>query len=591
MHVGEEYLGRPEPAGATAPARRSRLLRRAGPDDHPVPPAARRWRAAAAWIGSAVALFAVLLRISLSRPVTSDGANNALQAWDMLHGNLLLHGWIIGDATFYTFELPLYALTESVLGLHTVAVHVGAVLTYLIVAACAVALARTNSRGASAAARSALVVAVLAAPLVTANGVAVLLEEPDHVGTSAIVLGCFLLADRAAGRRFMPPLLCVILCAGQLSDATVRYVAVPAILVVCVYRILAARRIRTTDTAVALAAAASVPLASLLRAALLHFGAYAMVPPVTKVAPAAQWPHHLLLTLRAIQALFEPAASGPGAPLGKAGAAFGLACLAAAAFGFVKVVWTWTRATRAEQLLCVAIVVNCAVYAASVLAAGSNNSREIAVVLPAGAVLAARACVPAGLAGARRALVALTAAGLAATAPLVAAAVAQPPATSDAVSLAAWLQAHRLSYGIAGYWEASAVTLQSGNQVQIRAVAREPGQIAACDWEMKSDWYTASLHDATFVIARQGSYLTTSEANLTVADFTRAFGRPVLIHRVAGSYILVYRTNLLDRVAAHGTCFRRRPHVPPRRAGQSGGHLAAEPDIHPTMTQIETRTR
>ena len=47
-----------------------------------------------------MALFAFYPRISFTGHVTSDGANGALQAWDMLHGHLLRHGWIIGDATY-----------------------------------------------------------------------------------------------------------------------------------------------------------------------------------------------------------------------------------------------------------------------------------------------------------------------------------------------------------------------------------------------------------------------------------------------------------------------------------------------------------
>ena len=45
-----------------------------------------------------------------------DAASIALQAKDMLHGNVLLHGWLAGDVTFYTFELPLFAVIEGVLG-------------------------------------------------------------------------------------------------------------------------------------------------------------------------------------------------------------------------------------------------------------------------------------------------------------------------------------------------------------------------------------------------------------------------------------------------------------------------------------------
>ena len=70
-------------------------------------------------------------------------------------------------------------------------------LTYLIVAVCAVALAVTDSRGPARAARCAVVVTVLAAPLFTASSVGLLLEEPDHIGTSAFLLASFLLIDRA----------------------------------------------------------------------------------------------------------------------------------------------------------------------------------------------------------------------------------------------------------------------------------------------------------------------------------------------------------------------------------------------------------
>ena len=222
-------------------------------------PAARRWWAAAAWSGGSLALFAYFLRISLGSRVNSDGANNALQAWDMLHGHVLLHGWLIGDATFYFFELPLNAITELLFGMGNLAAHVASALTYLIVAVCAVALAVTDSRGPARAARCAVVVTVLAAPLFTTSSVELLLEEPDHIGTSAFLLASFLLIDRAPGRRFTAPLLCVILCAGQLSDLTVRYVAVPAVLLVCGYRVLAARRLRSGDAALVVAAAASVP--------------------------------------------------------------------------------------------------------------------------------------------------------------------------------------------------------------------------------------------------------------------------------------------------------------------------------------------
>ena len=51
--------------------------------------------------GTCVA-FAVYLRLAQTRAVNSDGAAQALQAWDMLHGNPLLRGWTTSDVSFYT---------------------------------------------------------------------------------------------------------------------------------------------------------------------------------------------------------------------------------------------------------------------------------------------------------------------------------------------------------------------------------------------------------------------------------------------------------------------------------------------------------
>jgi hypothetical protein len=337
------------------------------PARHPVPrpaqkdrgmgPATRRWWAAVAWVGGGLALFAFLLRISLGWVVDSDGANNALQAWDMLHGHVLLHGWVIGDATFYAFELPLNAITELLFGLGNLAVHLASALTYLIVTALAAALAVTGSRGPARAARCAVVVAVLAAPLLTGSSVVLLLEQPDHFGTSAFVLASFLLIDRAPGRRFTAPLLCVILCLGQLSDLTVRYVAVPAVVVVCGYRALAARRLRSDDAVLALVAAASVPLGSLIRAAMLHLGAFSMVAPLARLSPVGLWPHHAAITWLNVRILFGSIVASD-TRLGRVGAAFGLICLLAAGFGLVRVIWTWRGASRAEHLLCAAIISN-----------------------------------------------------------------------------------------------------------------------------------------------------------------------------------------------------------------------------------------
>ena len=54
-----------------------------------------------------VALWFCYLRVSRTQRVESDGASIALQGWDVLHGNLLLHGWTVPEQVpFYTVETP-----------------------------------------------------------------------------------------------------------------------------------------------------------------------------------------------------------------------------------------------------------------------------------------------------------------------------------------------------------------------------------------------------------------------------------------------------------------------------------------------------
>jgi hypothetical protein len=504
---------------------------------------ARRLLAATAWIAGCMALLALYLRISFAGHVTSDAANNALQAWDMLHGHLLLHGWILGDATYYTFDLPVLAFTEIFFGLHVLTSHVASALAYLIVTVCALALALADSRGLARVVRCGVVVAVLTAMFHVESNVPYLLGAPDHTGTSVFLLVSFLLIDRAPARWYTSPLLLVILCAGQIGDATVRYVAVPAVVVVCGYRAVAARKVRTGDAADALAAAASVPLASAVRAVMLHFGAYQMVAPKTTISQPGQWPHNAALAWYSLRVLFGASAGSGSASLRDAGYVLGLACMLAAAAGFARVVWTWRTASRAEQLLCAAIVINLSVYVISTMPIGTNPY-EVVAVLPCGAVLAARACGPGHIGGPVRAGLAAGLAVGAALLPLTTAAV-RPAATVPTAPLSAWLKAHGLIYGLAGYWNSSAITLQSGNGIQVRAVVMNGRQVVQYDWETNTLWFDASRHDATFVI-------TDLAGNGLSPSAEQYFGKPEEIGHVAHWVILIYHKNLLKPVAVAG---------------------------------------
>ncbi|MGD0699069.1 MAG: hypothetical protein ABSA02_04205 [Trebonia sp.] len=504
-------------------------------------PTVRRLVAGLAWLAVAGAVYTLLLLITRGEVFNSDPANNALQAWDILHGHLLLHGWILGDVTFYTFELPLLALAEAVFGLSTTTLAVTLALIYLAVTACAVAIAVTGSRAAARIARAGVTLAVLVAPILVPSVRWVPVGLPDHTGTTVFLLVSVLLIDRLLNRRMTAPLLCVLLVAGQLSDVTVRYVFIPAIALVCLYQMLAARRVRTADAANLAAAVVSVPLSLVVRAVLRHFGSYLMVTPRTELVPLTAWPHNAVLTWHALRLLFGQVSNAGAAPAPTANAVFGACCLLAAAAGLARVLWRWRTVSRAEQLLAAVIVINIASYLVSTLA-GPHSQHDLVAVLPCGAALAARALVPDRLPDWRKALVACTAAVCVALIPLSAVAVhSEPPAGGTIGTLIVWLRGHGLRYGLAGYWQASATTVESGGQVQVRTIVISGREIHPFYWEANLAWYDPAQHYADFVLVDS-----TVKGLLTSAE--RAFGRPAATHRVGTIEVLSYHRNLLRQV-------------------------------------------
>src|SRR6266566_3371960 len=176
----------PVAAGAEAGARPD-----AQPDTERAPdrrPAARRLLAAAAVALAVALLFLAYLRMSRTYPENSDESNDLLMAWDMLHGNVLLHGWYLSDVSFITTELPQYVLLERLFGLHADTAHIAAAMTYTLVVLLAVLLARGRVSRREAGPRMLLTAGLMFAPQLGV-GVFVLLLSLGHI---AVVVGLLL---------------------------------------------------------------------------------------------------------------------------------------------------------------------------------------------------------------------------------------------------------------------------------------------------------------------------------------------------------------------------------------------------------------
>lgn len=512
----------------------------AGPGARPLPAGAprRRWPAVAGWVAGGLALTAVFVRISLTARVMSDGGTLALQSWDLLHGYLLLHGWQVSDLNCYFIELPVIALAEAIFGLGDFAQHVGSSVTYALVTIVAMAAAMAGSSGTARVVRGGAVLAVLAAPLF-AGSMFLVVEEPDHIGTSMLVIGSFVLIDRWPARRFTAPLLLVILTAGQFDDRLVLYTVVPAVVAVCGCRAIAAWSLRSPDVLLAGAALASVPLGDLYGKLWLRIGGFVTPPLWQGISPERLWPRHVLTTWENITILYGGGAVGTVTPGPKA--YFGLACLLIAVLGLARVAWRWRRASRTELMLVIVIICNVAIYVPTGFAY-LGNAHDLALLLPCGAVLAARV-MPARFSGAAAGAAAVAGVVLATAVPLGYAA-SRPSYQPPKAPLAAFLEAHHLSYGLGTYDDGPTVTVLSHGKVQLVPVHVGYDTLAPYTFEAKKQWYFASRHDATFVVARP-------DMGFRPSLFEHYFGKPAETYKLDIWVIMVYKKNLLRRLSSH----------------------------------------
>ena len=213
---------------------------------------ARRLLAAAAVALAVALLFLAYLRVSRTYPENSDESNDLLMAWDMLHGNVLLHGWYLSDVSFITTELPQYALLVWLFGLHTDTAHIAAAMTYTLVVIFSVLLARGRVPRREARPRMLLTAGLMFAPQLGV-GVFVLLLSLGHIGTAVPLLLTWLVIDRCPPRRWVPVLVGLLLTWVLIADPLVLLVGVVPLVAVCALRVSRdlARRQDTSVQAVA----------------------------------------------------------------------------------------------------------------------------------------------------------------------------------------------------------------------------------------------------------------------------------------------------------------------------------------------------
>jgi hypothetical protein len=547
--------------------------------------AAGRGQAKAAGLAlAAAALFFCYWRQSQAVPLSSDGSSNVLQAWDMLHGNLLLQNWWVSDVSFYTTELPQYMLIQALGPLGPWVVHAAAAMTFTLLVLLAAALAKGSARGAAGWARAMLAAGLMLSPQLSATSI--LLLSPDHTGTAVPLLAIWLLIERAKPRWYVPVLVCLLFTVTMVGDSIILLTGIVPLVLVGTGRALAGlirngkrHAVGWYELSLAGAAAAAGVAGSFGPRLMAALGGYRQSP-VGADTDLSQLQHGSLVTLQAFLELFGANFFDTSIPVARP--AFEVVCIAVHLAGVVLVVWALgvavARIFRPGELLvpvfAVAVVANLTAYMISTHARDLLGAREMAAVLPLGAVLAGRVLgdrIAAWTRAARAWFVpalSVLAAGYLAALGFNAAQAAVP---AENQLLASWLAAHGLTRGLASYWQANSTTVASGGRVVVSAVLPDARDyLVPYRWESDLESYDPARHYANFVVTDGPAAW---PGMLQSAQLT--FGRPALSYRADGYTILVWNTNVLGRLGGPPHMYKMRRLATTASAGSTQAAIMA----------------
>jgi len=496
-------------------------------------------------------LFLAYLAQARTLPVHLDVASasgpQTMQAWDMLHGNVLLSGWSVGDVSYYTTELPEYVLVLALRGLNGDAVHIVAALNYTLMVLLAAVLAKGRATGREGLVRALIAAGIMLAPAL-AGGTSVVLSGPDHTGTQVPLLLIFLVLDRAPERWWTPVLVSVMLVWAMMADMLVLYQGVVAILVVCAVRMFRRRgpwRGHWFELSLAGGALAAVAAARAALVLIWHAGGFYVRMPTGRIASAHQLVSQLGTKLERVLGTFSADFIGPGAGRATIFALFHVV-------GFVLVVWAVVLGVRhifTNDLVAQVLTAGFGFMLVAYLFGTRPNPNEIIGLLPMGAALAGR--LLAGRLIRIRRLIPVLAVVLAINGIALAASAAQPAASYQSHPSAAWFEARHLSSGLAGFGQAWQISVDSGDRVHVSPVRVFRGRLVTTPWENSTTWYDPSTHYANFVVVQR---FKCGHVCGNVSELEALFGPAARTYDVGKDRVLVWNQNLLTNVPVLSWC-------------------------------------
>jgi hypothetical protein len=480
----------------------------------------------------------------------ADGATVVLEGLAITHGQLLLHGWSLSLDSFWSVDVPFYALGVAVFGVIPLLMHL---IPALLLALCVLAGIALSWSGSTARQRiygTVLLVLMLCLPGHT--GAFYLLQGPWHVATTLYCLiAAFMLVKPTFGWRWM--IAVVLLGIGLNGDFQMLAIGVIPVAVAGLFA-MARRRSLAAGLTQLLASLTSCLLALVIRVVANAFGTFQFSEShhTVKLRQLLRDVPHFGDWITAIFGIHNGPVVGPTvSPLS---ATFRAVIFALVVLGFIAAIIQLVRGIispspgyeldgsvevdlwRVDDLLLCMTLGAIGLFGLLTLSDSTSYARYLDPVAIFASVLAAR-FLPRFVTSFSSRVIQVIAGFIALTLVFcvissVSAAGEKPP-TAPTQQLENYLFAHHLTHGIGDYWAASIVTVDTKNAVIVRpVVANLSGEIVPDGRQASISWYQGQHF--SFLVYQRDPY-----GRVNLATIKKTFGPPINIAHIGGYYYVV----------------------------------------------------
>ncbi len=449
---------------------------------------------------SFILFFLAYLHISASIQYNSDSAAPILESYAILHGNASLHSWYLSSDNFYTIDLLFYVIAQYFFGFIPQLMQYVQIVIYILMAFVSLYVVNINKAKLQL---SRFLIYIIAIPMPSYFFLSNALKLPDHIGTIMFSLIGFLLVYKIENKRKFKYLLSIILFIITtlivFGDPLGIWIAILPIILSSLIYLFINKKDKKEDFLILGITLLALIVGETLRSNIIKLGGFRIVHLGMYFASLQNSILHLYYLIYSIlklngsyffsQNLLKPSTMEI------------LLRLVITIAIFIPIIYIFKsnikKVDRINLILALGMLFDILAFVFGNILINTGTTRYLIPFVIFGGILLAR-IAPIYIEKSKKILVLVIIYSVILILFFIHYTIFTPVYVPyKQQNIISFLHSHKLKYGYATYWNASILTLETEDSIQVRAVTKNGNLYTPYLWLDSSNWYK---HKANFLI-------------------------------------------------------------------------------------------